>query len=244
MNANRIMVIAGSDSSGGAGLSRDIAVAAELGVEVMPIVTAVTAQTHEAVAGTVPIPARFVRQQIEAARTSGEFQAIKIGMLGTVEVAECVADCLQHMPVPTVFDPVLKASSGGALMAGQVPRALLAQADLVTPNLEEAAVLTGRALAADFSTIAAQANGILQAGAGAVLVKGGHGGGEEATDHLFGACGHHAFPSPRLPVERRGTGCAFATTIACQLALGRGLVDACRLGKQRMQSWLEQSLDA
>ncbi|WP_424944840.1 bifunctional hydroxymethylpyrimidine kinase/phosphomethylpyrimidine kinase, partial [Aliiroseovarius crassostreae] len=139
----RILVIAGSDSSGGAGISRDVVTAAAFGVEVCPVLTAVTAQTDQAVTALHPVPPEVVAAQIKAARTHSDIAAIKIGMLGSAEVAEVVGRVLVGSKLPLVIDPVLRASSGGRLSEGSHLPALFSGADLLTPNLPEAAVLTG-----------------------------------------------------------------------------------------------------
>lgn len=238
MSGKRVLVIAGTDSSGGAGLTRDTATAAALGCEVLPVVTAVTAQTHSGVSGISPVSADFVRQQVLAALASGPVEAVKIGMLGSTEVADCLADLLDDCPAPVVMDPVLKSTSGGALMTGAIPAALLRRCDLMTPNLPEAAQLCGRQRARTREEIACQAQHILRAGARSVLIKGGHATDPEAIDHLFGAAGHHVFVAPRLGSSRRGTGCTLATAIACHLALGLDMPDACRAAKGYVHDWL------
>jgi hydroxymethylpyrimidine/phosphomethylpyrimidine kinase len=238
-----IIVIAGTDSSGGAGLTRDTAVANTLGFGVFPVITAVTAQTHSGVTGIAAMSADFVKQQLDAACASGSFRAIKIGMLATADIAECVAEWLSRCSVPTVIDPVLKASSGGTLMSDGLQAGLLSQADLLTPNLLEAAALTGRPVARTTADIAVQANIILSGGAKAVLIKGGHGAGDEAVDHLFETSGHRQFSAPRLETGKRGTGCTLATAIACQLAAGHELAHACHAAKDYVQTWLRARCD-
>lgn len=238
MSAKRILVIAGTDSSGGAGLTRDTTVAGELGCEVLPVVTAVTAQTHAGVMGICPMSAGFVRQQLDAAFTSGSFEAVKIGMLGAPEIADCVAEWLAQRRMPVVIDPVLRSSSGCDLAPAPLPRHLLARADLLTPNLPEAATLTGLPIAATDVQIAEQAQELLAMGAKAVLIKGGHGTGRRSVDHLFWASGHQTFSAARLRQGKRGTGCTLATAIACHLASGRDLVEACGSAKDFVQTWL------
>ncbi len=240
MKPNRILVIAGTDSSGGAGLTRDTATAATLGFEVLPVVTAVTAQTQSEMLGSLLMDAGFVRRQIDAATASGDFQAVKVGMLGSKAVIDCVAEWLAQCTVPIVIDPVLKTSAGHALTSEDLPAELLSQADLLTPNLSEAALLTGRQVASSPSQISSQAQEILSYGAKAVLIKGGHGEGSDAVDHLFECSAYRAFRAPRLPFDKRGTGCTLAMVIACQLALGRPVQHACGFAKDYVHSWLQQ----
>lgn len=233
-----ILIIAGTDSSGGAGLTRDVAVANALGVEVTPVVTAVTAQTHKGVLDIMPVRTGLVADQISAALASAQPSAIKIGMLGNDDIAQTVADALQACSAPVVLDPVLASSSGGALLQGALPKALIARTTLLTPNLPEAAALTNRCRAQSPSEISTQAHDLLTLGTRAVLIKGGHGQGDQATDHLFTNDNHIALDAPRINVEKRGTGCALSTAIACQLAQGLDLTQACRSAKDFVHQWL------
>ena len=236
-----VMIIGGTDSSGGAGLTRDIFVARALGFEVLPIVTAVTAQSHDKLFETQMMPAEMVTQQVRAALAATSPSAIKIGMLGSSEIAEAVAHAIREQPCPMVIDPVLKSSSGGQLFSGDLPQGLLSQAALLTPNLPEAAILTGRPLASTEAGITAQAEWFLALGARAVLIKGGHATGATSTDYLFSASERHVLAAPRLKANKRGTGCALATAIACHLADGAGLYQACQGGKDFIQGWLSEA---
>ena len=231
-----ILAIGGTDSSGGAGLTRDTAMAAELGVSVRPVVTAVTVQTNEAVLAVHPWPAEGVADQARAALATPPLPgAVKVGMLGSAAAAEAVEAALPD-DLPIVLDPVLKASSGGTLMAADGFGALLRRAALVTPNLAELELLSGVQ-----GSLEAQAAALLAQGVQAVLVKGGHGTGAESIDFLFTA--DHApvpFAAPRLAVSRRGTGCSLATAIACHLAQGDSLQAACRHGKDAVYRWLRR----
>ncbi|CUH98136.1 bifunctional hydroxymethylpyrimidine kinase/phosphomethylpyrimidine kinase [Leisingera aquaemixtae] len=231
-----ILAIGGTDSSGGAGLSRDTAMAAALGVSVRPVVTAVTVQTNEAVLAVHPCPAQSAADQARAAlATPPRPGAAKIGMLGSAAVAEALGAVLPA-GLPIVVDPVLKASSGGTLMAADGFGALLRRAALVTPNLAELEVLSGVPGSPE-----AQAAALLALGVRAVLVKGGHGTGAESTDLLFTPDGPPlAFAAPRLAVSKRGTGCSLATAIACHLAKGSSLQAACRHGKEDVHRWLRR----
>ncbi|WP_121060818.1 bifunctional hydroxymethylpyrimidine kinase/phosphomethylpyrimidine kinase [Chachezhania antarctica] len=238
-----ILVIAGTDSSGGAGMTRDIATARALRLAVKPAVTAVTVQTDAAVAAIHAMPPDLVTAQIDAAFADRPPRAVKIGMLGTPEIARAVAGSLAGRGVPIVMDPVLRASSGGGLLSGNEGRSrsgsiwdMLTLADIVTPNLAEAAELSGLPVAASFPGIAAQADALLALGCRAVLIKGGHSTGDMAQDHLFP--GGEVFAAPRLLVAKRGTGCTLSTAIACYLAQGNDLSDACRNAKAHVQAWM------
>lgn len=236
---NPVMIIGGTDSSGGAGLSRDTAIASSLGFEVLPVVTAVTAQSNALVFGAQVMPADFVGRQIEAALATATPAAIKIGMLGNREVAGAVADAIESLDVPVVIDPVIKASSGGRLMAGGFPPKLLSLARLITPNLPEAAALCGQSLARTPMQIAEQAEWFLARGVGAVAIKGGHGQGDASVDHLFDGPQQFRFAAPRLAVEKRGTGCALATAVACNLSSGHELPTAFETAKTFVHGWLD-----
>ena len=234
----RLLVIAGTDSSGGAGLTRDVSVAAALGVRVAPVVTAVTAQTHKGLVAAELMPPDLVESQITAALETARPDAVKIGMLGSSAIAERVVATLAEQGLPIVLDPVLKSTSGGTLLQGGLPKALLSITTLITPNLPESAALTGLPKTTDLAKITHQARALQDLGARAVLFKGGHARGNEATDHLFDGETHHAMSAPRLDVQQRGTGCSLATAIACHLALGQDLKTACDLGKRHVHDWL------
>ena len=219
-----LLLIGGLDSSGGAGILRDAATAAQHGVPFRTAVTAVTAQTDAAVSAIHPVPAPVIRAQIAAA---GAVAAVKIGMLGTAAIATAVADALP--PVPLVLDPVLRASSGRALLDPPGLRLLigrlLPRCTLLTPNLPELALL-GRALGLPEAAAEAEiAAALIAAGARNVLVKGGHAiTPERCEDRLYRATGAVLrFAGPRHPVTLRGTGCQLATGIAAEIALGRDL---------------------
>lgn len=233
-----LLIIGGTDSSGGAGLTRDTAVAQDLGLHVMPVVTAVTAQTDQALQKLHLVPSDIVAAQITCAFDSTPPQAIKIGMLGSAEIAGTVAKTLKRRNIPIVLDPVLKSSSGGTLFYGDDLRALMSVSTLLTPNMDEAATLTSRPKANHLDEIKLQSERLIELGAQAVLIKGGHGGGNECVDHLFYKGMHTSFSTPRLTRNKRGTGCTLATAIACYLAAGESLDNACRLGKKYIQCWL------
>ena len=242
-----VLVIAGSDSSGGAGIARDLEVLTESGCEALCAITAVTAQTHGHVVSVHHVPPEIVRTQIRAALDSTAVAAIKIGMLGTSATVRAVADGLSRTgTLPIVLDPVLVSSSGGVLLdeAGRVEmRArLFPRATLLTPNIPEAASLCGTAPAASRDALLQQARSLLATGAGAVLLKGGHATGAEAVDLLLTAAGVLQWiAAPRLEARSRGTGCALASAIAAALARGASIEEACRSGKRYVLSMLSAS---
>ncbi|WP_405106960.1 hydroxymethylpyrimidine/phosphomethylpyrimidine kinase [Phaeobacter sp. BS52] len=246
-----LLIIAGTDSSGGAGLTRDIAAAtamaqllppfAQRTPALRPVVTAITVQTDTALEEIQPTRPETIQSQIRAAAATGPISAVKIGMVGSAMAAEVIAKALVHSvpeTCPVVLDPVLRSSSGGQLMQAADLKPLIARATLITPNLQEAAQLApsasnrhpDRPEASGISLQARQlqqARELQQAGADAVLIKGGHGGGAMAVDQLFFGDTHVRYDRPRLPRSRRGTGCTLATAIAVQLMAGRRLEQAC-----------------
>lgn len=234
---SRLLIIAGTDSSGGAGLTRDTAVAADFGVTVCPVVTAVTAQTNASLYSAHTIAPDLIRAQVETALSGGQVRGVKIGMLGNEATVQVVAETLKDADLPIVLDPVLRSTSGGTLLSETGTKALLkdllAITTLVTPNLEELANLSGLPEA----PIAEQVHALQ---ATAVLVKGGHGRGAYSTDTLCHAGETREFSAPRLKVQRRGTGCSLATAIACGLTQGLSLEDSCANARTWIQSWLSK----
>jgi hydroxymethylpyrimidine/phosphomethylpyrimidine kinase len=229
-------VIAGVDSSGGAGLTRDACVLADFGVDVLCTVTAVTAQSNSRVNALHHVPPDFVRAQIAAAFATREIGAIKIGMLGVRATVEAVSEALPSS-VPIVLDPVLTASSGGVLLDANGRRAmrekLFPRVTLVTPNLPEAAALLDEDPANTELELIAQAQRLLSLGPRAVLIKGGHAIGEDAVDLLVSrSVPARRVASRRANAIRRGTGCALASAIAAGLASGMMLAEACERAKR------------
>lgn len=234
----RVLVIAGSDSSGGAGLLRDTQVLSEFDVDALCAVTAVTAQTDTRVDATCYLPPDLVVRQVRNSLEGGPIGAIKIGMLGTGAIVDAVVSALPPRDlIPIVLDPVLASSSGVPLLDGDGLAALrdvlLPRATLVTPNLIEAAALLGEAVATTEARTVAQAERILSMGPAGVLLKGGHATGKESVDVLSVA----GAPTMRMCAERvdvqlRGTGCALSSAIAAALAHGLLLAPACERGKQ------------
>ncbi len=240
-----VLVIAGSDSSGGAGLSRDVRTLAQLHAEALCAVTAVTAQSDAELSAVHLVPPQVVRAQIETALSSGRVRAVKIGMLGTGETVAAVAAALAaHAALPLVLDPVLAATSGGALLDAGGRQALcgllLPKVLLLTPNIPEAAALLGVAPAASVEQLQQQGQALLARGLHAVLMKGGHGAGAEATDVLLmrGAA-PRTFTALRLARGRRGTGCVLSTAIAAGLAAGLELTEACARAKGQVTHFLQ-----
>ena len=241
-----VLVIGGSDSSGGAGLTRDVLSLEAMGADALCALTAVTAQTDARVLAVHRVPAAHVRAQIEAAFAARRIGAVKIGMLVDAVTLQAVADALGNAPaVPVVLDPVLRASSGGALLEDERYERLRARlfplATLLTPNLPEAAELVGVCPEPDPvpARIIEWARRLLGQGVRAVLVKGGHASGAQAADVLVQPDREPLWLSaPRLAATRRGTGCALASAIAAGLAAGEDLAVACRAGRAHVRALL------
>jgi hydroxymethylpyrimidine/phosphomethylpyrimidine kinase len=241
-----VLVIAGSDSSGGAGIARDIRTVTQLGGRAACAITAVTAQTHAAVAAVHILPPQLVSAQIEAAFGSATIGAVKIGMLANAATVRAVAAALgAHPQVPVVLDPVLAATSGAQLLDAAGIAALLDEllprVTLLTPNIPEAARLLGAQPARDEQQMRQQSSALVAAGAAAVLLKGGHAPLAEALDLLTCADGASArFSGPRAAGRRRGSGCALSSAVAAALARGRDLRSACAEAKRHLDALFAQ----
>ncbi len=240
-----VLLIAGVDSSGGAGLARDLRTLAQLGTPVLCAVTAVTVQSDTQLIASHLMPPQLVSAAIAAALVSGRVTAVKVGMLGSAAIVRAVAAALPGtLEAPIVLDPVLASSSGGSLLdaAGRAALSewLLPRATLLTPNVPEAALLLGVPPAAGEAALLQQAQQLRARGARAVLLKGGHATGALATDYLVSASGTQRLATARRAGSRRGTGCALATAIAAGLAAGLPLAAAC----QRAKDHVTQLFDA
>ena len=230
------VTIAGSDSSGGAGIEADLKTFSALGVYGGAVVTAVTAQNTERVLAIHEVPADFIGKQIDAVLSDLDAGAVKIGMLGSAAaVREVIAALERHHPRNVVLDPVMVASSGDQLLKVEALdslRELIARVDLVTPNLLEAATLLHTVNARGEDEMLEQARKLKTTGVGAVLIKGGHGGGPESVDLLVSDDGCIRLAAPRVATKNtHGTGCTFASAIAAGLAKGFPLERAARDAK-------------
>lgn len=231
------LTIAGSDSSGGAGIQADLKTFSALQVYGASVITALTAQNTLGVEAVHVVPPDFVLAQMRAVADDLDVAAIKIGMLATSAVIEAVAEGLEDFAgVPVVLDPVIVAASGDALLDADAVDALrsvlIPLATLVTPNLPEAASLLGQSLARTEFEMAVQASALKEAGANAVLIKGGHGEGPMATDILFAGGEPMSFEAPRVETTNtHGTGCTLSAAIAAELAKGASLAEAVKTAK-------------
>lgn len=242
VSAAMVVAVGGFDPGGGAGVVRDLLTARTLGARVRLVPTAWTAQSPRTGVRSVEPrqPAALAAALGEALAEAPPQTAVKLGMMPDQAVARAVLDALRGFAGPVVFDPVLAASSGGALYAGEPKEllALAARATLVTPNAGEAERLTGEPVA-DLGGAARAGRVLIEAGAPAALVKGGHLSGEQAVDLLITVHGTRPFAAPRLGGPSvRGTGCALATAIAVALASGQPLEAAVAGAK----GWLHQAL--
>ncbi len=227
-----LLSIAGSDPSGGAGIQADLKTFSALGCYGMAALTALTAQNTRGVSAVHVPPPEFLTAQLDAIFADVRVDAVKIGMLATGDMVRAVARCLAARPgLPVVLDPVLVATSGDSLGAPDVVDALgehlLSLATVVTPNLPEAARLSGLALPEDEDAMRAAAEALMARGARAVLVKGGHLAGGDAVDLLVEGDEIRFFHARRIATPNtHGTGCTLSSAIACYLAKGLPLADA------------------
>lgn len=227
------LTIAGSDSSGGAGIQADLKTFSAFGVYGASVITALTAQNTLGVQGIETVPAAFVAEQLRSVLTDLDVGAIKTGMLANAEIVAVVASALRTAaPRPLVVDPVMVATSGDVLLAPEAVKAikndLLPLATLVTPNLPEAAILLGSQQAHNEEEMVAQGKTLLGVtSCHAVLIKGGHCVGDDATDILVSKTGFERFVRPRVATPHsHGTGCTLSAAIAALLSQGVALAEA------------------
>jgi hydroxymethylpyrimidine/phosphomethylpyrimidine kinase len=231
------LTIAGSDSSGGAGIQADLKSFAALGVYGASVITALTAQNTRGVSGVHAVPPDFVTAQIDAVFGDLDVKAVKIGMVAQPATIDAIAAGLERWsPKHVVLDPVMVATSGDRLLAAEAVAALrtklIPRAALITPNLPEAAALLDEPIATSEEAIADQGQRLLAMGCQAVLIKGGHGQGAQSIDYLFGGNGIVALAAPRIATQNtHGTGCSLSSAIAAGLAKGEDMETAVRHAK-------------
>ncbi|CUH49888.1 bifunctional hydroxymethylpyrimidine kinase/phosphomethylpyrimidine kinase [Ruegeria atlantica] len=241
------LTIAGSDSGGGAGIQADLKAMSALGVYGASVITAVTAQNTRAVTAVHGIPLDVIAAQIEAVLTDLDVGAIKIGMLATPKIIHCVADSIADFDGPVVLDPVMIAKSGDALLAEEAVQTLrdvlLPSATVLTPNLPEAACLLGSESADSLEQMIAQGQDLCALGAGAVLMKGGHGKGDICHDILISHSGVIAqFQAARRQTRNtHGTGCTLSSSIAAGLAKGLSMPQAVAQAHDYLQGAIAQA---
>jgi hydroxymethylpyrimidine/phosphomethylpyrimidine kinase len=262
------LTIAGSDSGGGAGIQADLKTFAALGVYGASVITALTAQNTHGVQAIHRAPPEIVSAQIEAVLDDFSVAAIKIGMLGSAEIASMVAERLSssawkggesllspgeggpkgRMRAFVIYDPVMIASSGDALsgvgFVEAIAQELLPLVDCLTPNLAEAAALLSEPIARSEEDMVRQGAALLKLGPRAILMKGGHLEGDEATDLLVTEDGVRRFAAPRIGSKNlHGTGCTLSSAIAANIVLGLALPDAVAAAKAFVREAIERGRD-
>lgn len=247
----RVLIIAGSDSGGGAGIQADIKTVTMLGGHAMTAIAAITAQNTLGVTGVHPIPTEMVIAQIDAVVRDIGVDAVKIGMIGSARTALAVAEKLEELPgIPIVFDPVMIASSGAALADDATIAAferLMRICTVCTPNLPELKALSGMSVM-DVPRIRDAARSLVNRRGCAVLAKGGHGKGRQVTDRLFAPAGplppETDWTDPRIDSDNsHGTGCTLSSAIATELAKDWSLVEAVTRARQFVRIAMREAPD-
>ena len=241
----RVLIVAGSDSGGGAGIQADLKTVTALGAYAATAITALTAQNTKGVWGVMPVPPDFVRQQIQMVLTDIGADVVKTGMLHSAETIEVVVETLLRFSrgVPLIVDPVMIAKGGEPLLepdaVDALVRRLLPLASVVTPNAPEASVLTGLPVRT-VTDLPAAADRLLALGPGAVLLKGGHLESDRVVELLRTADGdEHWFESPRHETRHtHGTGCTLASAVAVGVAQGITLQSAV----QRARDYVDRAI--
>jgi hydroxymethylpyrimidine/phosphomethylpyrimidine kinase len=241
----RVLSIAGSDSGGGAGIQADLKTIAALGCYGMTAITALTAQNTQGVRAIHAVPLQLLAGQIDAVVEDIGVDAVKIGMLHSADTVRAVAAAVERHALPNiVLDPVMIATSGAVLIDREAVAVLVSdlfpKAAVVTPNLDEAALLVGRSLDSEAAMEVAAVQ-LLEMGARAVLLKGGHLAGDTVSDLLLrqGAAAQW-MRAPRIPTPNtHGTGCTLSSAIASQLALGSPLDKAVQLAREYVRGALQ-----
>ncbi len=238
-----VLSIAGSDSSGGAGVQADLKTFGALGTYGMSVITALTAQNTNGVRSVVQVPARFVRDQIDAVFEDIDVAAVKIGMLASAEIIESVADSLEkHKPPYIVLDPVMVATSGDSLIdvaaIDAIKNRLFPVVDLITPNIPETEKLLRKAVL----DMEVSAQGLCDMGVRGALLKGGHLKGDVMRDVLAYDGLVQVFEAPRVETRNtHGTGCTLSSAIAAYLAHGLDMAEACKRAKVYLTGALQHA---
>ncbi len=234
-----VWTIAGSDSGGGAGIQADLKVMSAFGVHGCSVVTALTAQNTRGVRASEPVSAAMLRAQLDALKTDLPPAALKTGMLGSAETCEIVAEFLQSVDAPIVCDPVLKSTSGSALLdpaaLDVLIHAIFPRVAVLTPNLPETEALIGHAI----GRIEDAAEEILALGVASVLIKGGHAEGDQCRDYWSSGTESRWLTAPRVATRHtHGTGCVLSSAIASALALGQPVPEAVATAKNYLTDCL------
>ena len=241
------LTIAGSDSGGGAGIQADLKTFSANGVFGASVITAITAQNTKIVRAVHEVPADIVAAQLDAVLDDLDVKAIKIGMLFSSQIIDIVAEILDGRKIPIVLDPVMIAKSGDKLLQDEAVKSMVKKlfplADLLTPNLPEAAVLLGVKPAKNIDEMHTQAADLLALGAKSILLKGGHGTGNICTDLLvFNSSKTLQLDAKRIDTKNtHGTGCTYSAAIAAELAKGADLPVAVKTAHGYLQQAIEFS---
>ncbi len=244
----RILIIAGSDPSGGAGLQADLKTATRLGCYGATAVTCLTVQNTKGVQSVEPTAPHLITAQIKAVLSDVGADAIKVGLLPSADVIETVFETLNGLApdLPRVVDPVLVATSGGSLTVQDTRAAMLAhgvKGSILTPNFDEATALTD-ILVQSRATMEQAGDRLIRRGAEAAIITGGHSIGEDCLDLLVTGMGSHEIKSKRVPTKNdHGTGCTYSTALTCFLAKGFGLAQAARSAKSVVLAGLRADPD-
>jgi hydroxymethylpyrimidine/phosphomethylpyrimidine kinase len=227
-----VLVFAGADPSGGAGIAADIQAIAAQGAHALPVITALTVQDNDRVYEVLPVDSDVVRRQALALMNKVAIDAVKVGIPGNRANAEAIAQLivklrLSRPQLPVVLDPVLASGAGDPLTLVDALAPLLRLASVIVPNLPEA-----KALCAGAATVAEQAASLRALGGADVLVSGGHAEGKLVVNRWFGAAGEREWFWSRLPAAFHGSGCTLASAIAARLACGDGMEQALGAAQQ------------
>lgn len=242
----KVLTIAGSDSSGGAGIQADLKTFSAHGTFGMSVITAITAQNTQGVFAVQDIAPEIIGKQIDAIFTDIEVDGVKIGMVSQVETIKIIAEKLeQYVPKNVVLDPVMVSKSGFFLLNPEAEEILIKEliplATLITPNLPEAEVITGMKIST-IEQMKKAAIAIYEMGAKNVLVKGGH-LEDDSTDILFDGIEFYSFTAARIPTKNtHGTGCTLSSAIASNLAKGNTVYEAVKLAKEYINIAIAHSL--
>lgn len=231
-----ILIVAGTDPTGGAGIVRDIETAAYFHIKANLAITCVNVQDDYHVSEIVPMNEKLIAAQMRIALEANPVRAIKIGMTGNQAIIAAICRVLEDYPhIPVILDPVLVASSGGKLTTEKIIEIminkLLPYVTLLTPNRDELALLSQTPLASHHEETIQQAKKLLSLGVRSVLVKGGHAEGSVAIDSFIDKIEVISISAPRLKGTMRGTGCILSTAIAAHLALNEPLISAVKKAK-------------
>ncbi|MFK7865969.1 MAG: bifunctional hydroxymethylpyrimidine kinase/phosphomethylpyrimidine kinase [Alphaproteobacteria bacterium] len=249
MKITKILSIAGSDSGGGAGIQADIKAISANRAYAASVITALTAQNTQGVQGVLSVEPDFIAAQLDSVLSDIEFDAIKIGMLGVEATIKQVATSLHqhvkaHAPIPIILDPVMVAKSGDSLLQDQainsLIRDLIPMASIITPNLPEAAILTGQPCPRTVNEMESLIPSLLALGCPNILLKGGHLDGDQADDLWITSTGNHWLHQPRITVKHsHGTGCTLSAALATFIGHGHSPFEAASLAKHYLTKALQ-----